>query len=132
MLDSITDLLETRQRSGLITTLHKIRAHINIRGNELAEAAAELAVTHYDTLPPSQRRRIETGELVHAAIRKTAKRGGALHSAPDLRLVMADKCVRSMTTRDSIEYLSPTSEDTNTSPTEENRPNDWFVPLPTT
>ena len=29
LLDSITDLLETRHRSGLSTTLHKIRAHTN-------------------------------------------------------------------------------------------------------
>ena len=29
-------------------------------------------------------------QLVHAAIRKTAKGGGALHNAPDLVLVMAD------------------------------------------
>ena len=29
-------------------------------------------------------------QLIHAAIRKTSKGGGALHSAPDLRLVMAD------------------------------------------
>ena len=56
MLDSITDLLETRQRSGLSTTLHKIRAHTNIRGNDLADAAAKLAVTNYDTLPPPQTR----------------------------------------------------------------------------
>jgi len=61
LLDSIIDLLETRQRSGLSTTLHKIRAHTNIRGNDLADAAAKLAVTHYDTLPPTQTRRVETG-----------------------------------------------------------------------
>ncbi len=36
MLDSITDLLETRIRSGLSTTFHKIRAHTNIRVNDLA------------------------------------------------------------------------------------------------
>ena len=32
LLDSITDLLESRQRLSLSTTLHKIRAHTNIRG----------------------------------------------------------------------------------------------------
>ena len=56
LLDSITDLLEARQRAGLSTTLHKIRAHTNIRGNNLADAAVKLVVTHYDTLPTSQKR----------------------------------------------------------------------------
>ncbi len=55
--------MEARQRAGLSTTLHKIRAHINIRGNDLADAAAKLAVAHYDALPPSQKRRVETGEI---------------------------------------------------------------------
>ena len=63
LLESITDLLATRQRSGLGTTLHKIRAHTNIRGNDLVDAAAKLAVTHDDTLPPSQKRRVETREI---------------------------------------------------------------------
>ena len=62
LMDSIADLLETIRLSGLRTTLHKIRAHTNIRGNDLADAAAKLAVTHYDTLPPPQTRRVETVE----------------------------------------------------------------------
>ncbi len=62
MLDSITDLLETRRLSGLRITLHKIWAHTNIRFNDLADAAAKLAVTHYDVLPPPQTRRVETEE----------------------------------------------------------------------
>jgi ribonuclease HI len=62
LMDSITDLIETRKLSGIRTTLHKIRAHTNIRGNDLADAAAKRAVTHYDTLPPLQTRRVETGE----------------------------------------------------------------------
>jgi hypothetical protein len=49
--------------------------------------------------------------LVHAAIRKTAKGGGALNSASYLILVMADTCVHPMTIGDSIESLSPTSVD---------------------
>jgi hypothetical protein len=36
-----------------------------------------------------------------------------------------------MTTGDSIESLSPTSEDTDPSPTKETIPQDWFAPLPT-
>ena len=63
LLDCVTYLLETRRESGLSTTLHKIRAHTNVRDNDLADAAAKLAVTHYDTLPPTQTRRVETGEI---------------------------------------------------------------------
>ncbi len=49
--------------SGLRTTLHKLRGHTNIRGNDLADAAAKLAVMHFDTLPPSQTKRVDIGEL---------------------------------------------------------------------
>jgi hypothetical protein len=76
LLDSITDILETRQLSGLSTTLHKIRTHTNIRGNDLADAVAKLAVTHYDTLPLPQTRRVETGEIAprpHHRVMYTAK-----------------------------------------------------------
>ncbi len=37
-----------------------------------------------------------------------------------------------MTTGDSIESLSPTSEDDDPSPTTGTIPHDWFAPLPTT
>jgi len=60
----------------------------------------------------------------HAAIRKTAKGGGALNSAFDLVLVMADTGTQPMTTGDSIESLSPTSEDTNLPPTTDTHQND--------
>ena len=63
LLGSITDFIETRRLVGLRITLHTIRAHINIRGNDLVDAAASLAVTHYDTLPPPQTRRAEIGEI---------------------------------------------------------------------
>ena len=42
-------------------------------------------------------------ELIHAAIRKTVKGGGALHSAPDLVMDMADTCTQPMTPGESIE-----------------------------
>ena len=71
-------------------------------------------------------------QLVHVAIRKTAKGGAALHSAPDLTLVMADTGVHPPTTGDSIEAFSSTSEDTDMFPTTKNTPHDWFAPLPTT
>jgi len=63
LLGSITDLLETRWSAGIRTTLRKIRAHANIRGNDLANAAAKLAVTHFDTLPSRQTLRVEIGEI---------------------------------------------------------------------
>ena len=69
-------------------------------------------------------------QLIHAAIHKTAKGGGALYSVPDLKLVMADTGRKSMTTGDSIRSLFPTSEGTNLPPTTET-PHDWFAPLPT-
>ena len=62
LLGSITRLLETRQMAGLRTTLHKITAHTNIRGSDLADAAAKLAVTQLDTLPPPQTLRVDIGE----------------------------------------------------------------------
>ena len=37
-----------------------------------------------------------------------------------------------MTTGDSIEAFSPTSEDTDSSPTTKTIPHDWLAPLPTT
>jgi hypothetical protein len=63
LLGIITDLVETsRLAAGLRTTLHRIRAHTNIRGNDLADAAAKLAVTQFDTLPPSHPMRVDIGE----------------------------------------------------------------------
>ncbi len=58
LLYSITNLLDTRRESGLSTTLLKIRAHTNVRGIDLADAAAKLAVTHYDTTPVREEFRI--------------------------------------------------------------------------
>jgi ribonuclease HI len=63
LLRGITDLLEERRRRGLRTTLHKLRGHTNIRGNDLADAAAKMAVTNFDTLPPSQTLRENLGEI---------------------------------------------------------------------
>ena len=64
LLESITDLLETRRRlSGFHTTLHKLRAHTNIRGNDLADAAAKLVVRNFDTLPPAQSPRVGIREI---------------------------------------------------------------------
>ena len=54
LLSGITDLLEGRRRQEFSTTLRKIRVHTEIRGNDLVNAAAELAATQYDSLPKSQ------------------------------------------------------------------------------
>jgi hypothetical protein len=62
LLGSITDFIETRRLVGLRITLHTIRAHINIRGNDLVDAAAKLAVTHFNTFPPPQTLRVEIVE----------------------------------------------------------------------
>jgi len=67
----------------------------------------------------------EACQLFHAAIRKTAMGGGALlRIAPALVLVTADTGTQPMTTGDSLESLSPSSEDTNLSPTTKTSPHD--------
>jgi hypothetical protein len=70
-------------------------------------------------------------QLIHAAIRKTTKGRGALHSAPDLVMAMADTGKQPMTTRDSIELLSPTSEDINIPPTTKTHQHVWLARLTT-
>jgi hypothetical protein len=76
-------------------------------------------------------RHIAACQLVHAAIRKTAKGGGSLHSAPDLVLVMADTGTQSMTTCESLMSLSSTEEHTDPYPNPETPPHEWLAPLPT-
>jgi hypothetical protein len=61
-------------------------------------------------------------QLIHATIHKTSKGRGALHSAPELVLVMVDTGTQPVTMGESIESLSPTSEDTNLPPTTETPP----------
>jgi ribonuclease HI len=58
LLQSISNLLEDRREKGFSTTLRKIRAHTHIRGNDLADATAKLAVTDFDTLPLDQTLRV--------------------------------------------------------------------------
>ena len=60
LLEIITNLLDTRRLAGFHMTLHKLRAHMNIRGNELADAAATLAVCNFNSLPPAQITRVDT------------------------------------------------------------------------
>ncbi len=68
-------------------------------------------------------------QLVHAAIRNTAKGGGALHSAPDLVVVMADTGIKPTTTGDDIQSLSPTPEDPFPHRTNDSPHYDWLTPL---
>ena len=63
LLRSNSQLLENRREKGFSTTLRKIRAHTNIRGNDLADATTKLAVTDYDTLPPDQTQRVDIGAI---------------------------------------------------------------------
>jgi hypothetical protein len=46
---------------GFSSTLRKIRALTNIRGNEFADLSAKLAVADFNTLPPEQSLRMEVG-----------------------------------------------------------------------
>ena len=63
LLRSISELLESRKNKGFATTLRKFRDHTNIRGNDLVDADAILAVTSFDTLPQDQALRVEIGAL---------------------------------------------------------------------
>jgi len=62
LLEIITELMDTRASLGFKTTLHKIRGHIPIRGNDLADAAAKLAVRSFETLPQAHTIRVDVGE----------------------------------------------------------------------
>ena len=61
LLQSISHLFETRRERCCSTSLRKIKANTHIRGNDLADAAAKVAVTDYDTLPHEQTLRVEIG-----------------------------------------------------------------------
>ena len=60
------DLQEERRKRGFRTIIHKIRAHTNIRGNDLADAAAKMTVTQYDSLPESQKMKVAVREYHQA------------------------------------------------------------------
>ena len=52
-------------------------------------------------------------QLIHAAIRNSAKGGGALYAAKDLRLIAADACNKPQTTKETLATLViPLREDT--------------------
>jgi hypothetical protein len=63
LLRGISELLEASRENGYSSTLRKIRAHTNIRGNDLVDATAKLAVTSFDTLPIAQTFRADVGTI---------------------------------------------------------------------
>jgi hypothetical protein len=63
LLESITNLLETKRLAGFHTTLQKIKAHTDIRGNDLADAATKLAARNFDTLSLAQTTRVDIGKI---------------------------------------------------------------------
>jgi hypothetical protein len=54
--------------------------------------------------------------LVHAAINKAAKGGGAIHSTPDLILVVANTGSQSQTSDGTLASLSPVPEGNDSDP----------------
>ena len=50
LIKAIVDILLYRAGLGLPTVLHKTRGHTNIRGNDLADAAAKRVVTAWDDI----------------------------------------------------------------------------------
>ena len=52
LIDNIVNLILEREDAGVSTTLKKVRAHTNVMGNELADAAAKRAVRQFDVLAP--------------------------------------------------------------------------------
>jgi hypothetical protein len=84
-------------------------------------------------------RHIAACQLIHAAIRKTAKGGEALHTAPDLVLLAADTGSHPQTTDETLALLSttpktpsPSQEEGDPTTREDNPPLEWLAPLPTT
>ena len=72
-------------------------------------------------------------QLIHAAIRKSAKGGGSLYSAPDIVLVTADAGSYPQTAQASLETLiSALSTEESDDDTTLHTNQDWLDPLPST
>jgi predicted outer membrane repeat protein len=70
-------------------------------------------------------------QLVHAAIRNSAKGGGALYSADDLRLVAVDAGTQLQTPLETLTSLaSPPQDDPHPKGGHHPPTTDWFEPLP--
>jgi hypothetical protein len=63
LLQSISNLLETRRKKEYSTSLRRIRAHTHIRGNDLADTVAKLTVTDFGTLYGEQKKRVDIGTV---------------------------------------------------------------------
>ncbi len=72
-----------------------------------------------------------TIQLIHVAIRSTAKGGGALYSAEDKRLVAADARNQNKTTEDELASLAtPHREDLHPEHGLSQSPTDWLATVP--
>ena len=70
-------------------------------------------------------------QLVHATIRNSAKGGGALYNAEDLRLVAVDAMTRCQTTSDDYAApIDPHQEDIPAGPDSAESETDWLKPFP--
>ena len=84
LLESITDLVETRRLTSFHMTLYKIKAHTNIRANDLPDAAVKLAVRNFDTLPPAHTTRVGIGEIAPRPTPRVMYRLGPTRPDPAL------------------------------------------------
>ena len=55
LITAIVNSLQYMIRLGLATILHKIRGHININGNDLANASAKRVVASFEDIPEHQK-----------------------------------------------------------------------------
>ena len=62
LINAIIDLIRYRDEKGLHTTLRKIRAHSNIRGNDLADQTAKRVVSNFDDIPDDQKTTVTIGK----------------------------------------------------------------------
>jgi hypothetical protein len=70
-------------------------------------------------------------QLIHAAIRESAKGGGALLNALDLVLITADAVSQPQTSKESLEALCSSIPDEDLGETRDlDTPMDWLEPLP--
>jgi hypothetical protein len=83
---------------------HKPDSYTHIAGELPAHEALDI------------RRHNAACQWVHAAIRKTAKGGGALHKASELTMVVADTSNQPQTPDETLVILSPTTDEACPSP----------------
>jgi hypothetical protein len=62
LISAVVNSLQCRIRLGLPTTLHKIRGHTNIKGNDLANVAAKRVVTSFEDIPENPKVTVTIGK----------------------------------------------------------------------